>query len=345
MRTLKPERIEAQSKMPDQHSKIPTLAYATALLIGGCSGLSPTDSSGVASLAANRSSARAASWMLPQAERQDLLYVSNGNGTVTVYAYRKRTLIGTITGFQTPEGECVDQKGDVFVTDSTTNEITEYSHGATQPIMTLHDPEVRPYGCSVSPKNGDLCAANYDDESVSVYPRGKKKPRVYSTKELILGDMSCAYDDKGNMFVAGPNYDISGISQFAYLPTGSNHFIAVNPLVSSSWYWVEVRSVQWDGKFWEIASDGAWRFAIGRNGSARFEGKTTLSGVFGEAEAWVVNFKGNPRTQGSQIVAAMEDTGNGAVGCWTYPGGDSIGTITDGIDFPFGVTVSPATHD
>jgi hypothetical protein len=78
--------------------------------------------------------------MLPEAKHENLLYVSNGNSSVTVFSYRHRVLVGTLTGFTYPAGECSDVAGDVFITDYSANTITEYAHGAAQPLRTLQDP-------------------------------------------------------------------------------------------------------------------------------------------------------------------------------------------------------------
>ena len=59
--------------------------------------------------------------------QRDLLYVSNAGGVVTVYRYWYRTFLKQLTGFRAPKGECVDQLGDVFVTDSGL-ETVSYTH-------------------------------------------------------------------------------------------------------------------------------------------------------------------------------------------------------------------------
>jgi DNA-binding beta-propeller fold protein YncE len=279
--------------------------------------------------------------MLPDAGRQDLLYVSAGS-SVYVYAYKTRELVGTLIGFQTPQGECATASGNVFITDSTSNQITEYRHGATRPVTALADfDDSRPLGCSVNPSNGDVCVANFNNASISVFTAARGKPRVYSTKGIVSGDATCAYDGKGDMFVAGPNDDISGISQFAYLPKGATSFVRVNPLPASSWTWINVWSVQWDGEYWEIADDGAFRFTIEKNGAALYEGTTNLPGISSEAQAWIVKFNTQKGSQGSQIVAVNNRT-SGSVHVWTYPKGEAVGSITDGLTDPFGVTLSLA---
>ena len=57
-----------------------------------------------------------ASWIAPGTQNQDLLYVANAFG-VSVYAYPGGKFEGRLGGFHAASGECVDEKGDVFVTD------------------------------------------------------------------------------------------------------------------------------------------------------------------------------------------------------------------------------------
>lgn len=47
---------------------------------------------------------------------------------------------GTLTGFVRPQGECVDNAGDVFTADNGASNIADYAHGGTSPIAVLNDP-------------------------------------------------------------------------------------------------------------------------------------------------------------------------------------------------------------
>lgn len=286
---------------------------------------------------------RTRSWMSPQAAAQDLLYVTNEGRAVRVYSYPRGERVGTLRGFQQAQGECSDLAGNVFITDYASDKITEYAHAGVVPIRTLLEPpQSGPYGCSVDALRGTLCVANMQGESVSVYVRPKKKPRVYSMMGLVAGVATCAYDERGDMLVAGSNPS-DDMSTFAYLPSGSSQFVTVQP-GGASYLWFGVVSVQWDGKYWEIARDAAVRYAIGSNGQATYVGATDLPGVFSEAQAWIVRFPNRRWSRGTQIVAANEEV-RGSVNYWTYPGGKPIHSI-DGIDGPFSVTVSlaPATR-
>lgn len=83
------------------------------------------------------------SWMLPEAKRDDLLYVNNVY-TITVYSYPHGKLVGTLSDFYKPFGDCADSKGDVYITDSSFGATYVYAHGGTKPIRTLKDPNYHP---------------------------------------------------------------------------------------------------------------------------------------------------------------------------------------------------------
>lgn len=103
------------------------------------------------------------SWMLTEARSADLLYVANGNGTVTTYTYPEGRLVGTLFGFDTPEGECVDSS----------------AHGAKKPRKKLSDVGYNPTSCSIDPGTGNLAVAA-DPDNVAVYTDAKGSPKQYT---------------------------------------------------------------------------------------------------------------------------------------------------------------------
>ena len=93
-------------------------ALAAAALLAGCAGgslhsLPPAS----ASSSAARSLAPGTSWIDPSAKKGALLYASDSAADVVkVFSYPRGKLVGTLTGFQTPQGMCVDKAGNVFIT-------------------------------------------------------------------------------------------------------------------------------------------------------------------------------------------------------------------------------------
>jgi hypothetical protein len=149
------------------------------------------------------------SWMSPDAKRKALLYVGDENTKeVYVYTYPKGELVGELTGFESPFGECADSAGNVWIADGLRSELVEYPHGGTTPINTLHDPGQGPYGCAVNPKSGDLAVANLQalpsgPGSISLYEKAKGDPKVYADPNSASEDF-VGYD-RDKLYVAGQN--------------------------------------------------------------------------------------------------------------------------------------------
>lgn len=162
---------------------------------------------------------RGASWMSAQAAASTaLLYLSDGNSNdVYIYSWPNLTLVGTLTGFNLPQGMCVDKAGNVWITSTLASQIFEYAHGGTTPINTLDDPGEYPLGCWVNPRNGDLAVSNISTTnsgpgSIAIYKGATGSPAIYSDphfKRVFF----LAYDSYGNLFVDG--YNSSQVFQMA----------------------------------------------------------------------------------------------------------------------------------
>lgn len=286
-----------------------------------------------------------ASWMDADAGKQDLLYVSNVNGTVTVYRYDDRSRVGKLTGFSRPKGACVDRNGDVYITDRVAEDIVEYQHGGTKPVAVLLDSGFQDYACSVDPSTGNLAVANpYQADGnaggIAIYRHARGRPTLYRIGHEP-NPQACAYDDLGDLLIAS-DYRRAGqqVVSLVYLPRRSSTFIHLNLYVSGSQR-EGVYNVQWDGKYWALLyNDNIVRFQIEHDGRATYKGMTYLGGNDeGESRFWIVRLKDGSRGRGTQIVAAQPTE----VLYWNYPsGGNTIGLIWKGLDEPYGVTVSLA---
>ncbi len=262
-------------------------ALATVVTLAACSsGASQLPASipmqqNAVSPGMNRGMAKAAhpdhgrSWMKPGVTGDNLLYVANaGTDDVNVYSYPQGQLVGTLTGFLDPVGECVDKTGDVFVTDYRAQDIVEYAHGGTSPVATLSDSGYHPSECSLDPTTGNLAVAN-SGGGVSIYPDAQGSPTQYA--DTNLGGVSfCGYDNNGNLFVDGVNN--SQAVEVDQLPSGSSTFaqILLNQSLGGA------GGVQWNGKFLAVAdssSDTIYEFAIDLSQSTGVSiGSTTLNG-------------------------------------------------------------------
>src|ERR1700729_2223189 len=153
-----------------------------ACLAGCASRTLPLTSSEQALESAGRPALRGGSWMAPEAKGESLLYVSDtGMQSVDVYAYPKGKLEGTLTNFRYPAGECVDQKSDVWIADTSAGEVLEYAHAGTSPIASLTLAGQEPIDCSVDPTSGNLAVSNIVTTgggagSVSIFTKGSGAP-------------------------------------------------------------------------------------------------------------------------------------------------------------------------
>jgi hypothetical protein len=271
-----------------------------------------------------------------------LLYVSNSDGIVNVYRYSKHTLVGELTDFTQPKGECTDRSGNVYITDYGSSRIVEYAHGAKTPLRAINDSPYRPYGCAVNPRNGDLAVANYSQlasysqGNLAVFVHARGNPKYYSN-EYLYNVNACAYDKYGDLLAAGffDNSDyITGY--FGYLAAGSSNFETIDlpfPNSTRTIIWDEVPGVAWDGEYFTVESYRAiYQYSI--NIKPEFVGTVNIEGGDGP----VAFYPPNAKQQATQAVG----TGNSEndVFYWDYPSGAAIATITHGLARPFGVAIS-----
>jgi hypothetical protein len=249
-------------------ARVERLAFCViAALLAGCSGSQPPI--GVAgtipqSFAIATRATSDASWMAKGAAKENLLYISDpGTNDVFVYAYRPAPLklVGVLTGFNAPGGECVDKAQDVFITNSGSNSyvIFEYAHGGTSPIAVLGFPSGTPNGCSIDPTTGNLAVAG---GGVAIYKKAKGTPVKYSNTTMARA-LYCGYDNEGDLFVDGLT---SSKFAFAGLFKNAKSFksISLNQGIALP------GGVQWDGKYLAVGSNRApfmiYRFAVSSKG-------------------------------------------------------------------------------
>jgi sugar lactone lactonase YvrE len=277
------------------------------------------------------------SWMASGAAQSTLLYVSDiGTDDVYVYNYGNDALVGTLTGFDEPQGACVDAAGNIWITNTKAAEILEYAHGGTTPIATLSDPGEYPAGCAVDSTTGNLAVTNIytttgQPGDVLIYPGASGAPATY-TDPSFYAYYFCGYDQKGNLFVDGR--DPAGDFTFAKLPSGANSFTAIT--LNKTIYFPG--GVEWDGKDIAVGDQGYLDeslSAIYRVRLAGTSGKILTTGYLTGAED-VAQFS----LRGRRVVGPDQDLG--FTGIWHYPlGGRAIKTI-DGQDKPVGSAISPS---
>ena len=243
------------------------------------------------------------------------------------------------------EGICSDSHGDVFVSANKAeldSHIYEYAHGGTRPIADLSE-ETEVGQCSVDQTTGDLAIIAFYASAptkIAIYAKARGTPRFYSDHQLSI--LSCAYDDKGNLFIAGRSAKL-GSFRLAELRKGASHFTHVSlPKQPVS---LQASHVQWDGTYLAL---------------------TLLKTVQGKVEATLiyrVRVSGKTGTivsvthlnsSGTQplstwieggIVAANQTETPHDIGFWQYPSGGMPIKVIHGFsdrDLIGGLTVSVA---
>jgi hypothetical protein len=323
-------------------------AVAAIVALSACSssqaGIPPGMGSVGRTLAGTKSATRPlarTSWMRSGAtQREALLYVSNlGTAGVTIYSYQSGStpqLEGELFGFQSPLGECVDAKGNVFVTDAGAAVIKEYAHGAITPTATIADVQGMPYGCSVNVKTGSLAVSNVygptgsTPGNVIIYPKPSGAPAEYSDPQLNE-PLFCGFDKKGNLYVDA--YDSHSAGVLAVLPSGAENFTVLDVQGGTI---AEPSGVQADGK----------QLLVGNLFYPAAIYQMTISGSTATIDNTISFPNGSTlgqfTKQGSASAATVvvPDNDNSNVKVYSFPSGSLMSTITDGVSQPVSAVIS-----
>jgi hypothetical protein len=193
------------------------------------------------------------SWMSPDAKRaKSLLYTSNAfNNEVDVYGVsgKNNNLLGQLTGFNEPYGECADKSSNVYVTNYLAQSVVEYAHGGTSPINTLSDSYGNPVGCAVSPKTGDLAVINLlggasGYGSLVIYAGTTGNGTMYSVGAAALA-WPPVYDKSGDLFFETEN-DTTHQTYLLEFPNNSSAVETISLPASVTIY--SPSGTTWDGK-------------------------------------------------------------------------------------------------
>jgi hypothetical protein len=202
-------------------------ALAAAALLAACSGVGNTQSSGynpssgvsypgLAGLVApNVRPDHHKSWVSGDVKKAPrLLFISDINtDDVYIFTMPAMKLQGTLTGFDGPQGMCSDRSGNIWVNNTKSAVIQQYSRNGKL-LKTIDDSGYYPIGCAVNKKNGDLAVTNIRTTSgepgnVTVYSNGSD-PRTLANPDQTEYYFP-AYDTKGNLYVNGRGGSSNGI--------------------------------------------------------------------------------------------------------------------------------------
>jgi len=262
------------------------------------------------------------------------------------------TLI-TLTGFNDPYGECVDARGDTWITNFSGESVVEYARGGKQPIAML---KTNGYsiGCAVSP-NGDLAVANFSGANgsgdIEVFTHAAGTPTEYSNQEDSYL-WPPGYDNNGNLFVEAQTYR-GGVGVAELLAGGSSlEPVSINQTI----YYPG--SVMWDGKYVSLTDQDAggnpsspattiYQMREKRSGSLIVVGSTPLQDNCNGSQVDVVQpfiagRKNTPiNTRQGEVVIAGNLSCENRVDAWKYPaGGQPIAVASPVPSFAYGQAVS-----
>jgi hypothetical protein len=274
------------------------------------------------------------------APSQELLYVSDlGAYAVYVYTFPSLSRVAKLTGFNEPQGECVDSSGNVWITNSGTSQIWEFAHGGTKPIVQLHDPLGYPVGCAIDPTTGNLAVTNLSDFSgaggVVIYEHATGTPRSYSNSKQYYYYFD-GYDPKGNLYVSGT----TSTKQYllSVLPHGG-HSLALVTIKSATLHlpgtvaWSASKLVLGDQRCKGRTSSCLYELAVSGR-TATVTATTPLDDACDVAQAWI----GAGRIAGGNYDYCHHR--GGSVDLWPYPAGGKPSASVTGLDEPVGAVVS-----
>jgi hypothetical protein len=117
-----------------------------------CSGTSPETPAGPITTAQRLSGPRHG-WILPEAKRKKLLYVTDYTSSIVLIYKQGATGSGPVgeivDGIDGPQGDAVDKSGTLYVANELGNTVTEYPAGSTSASVTLSTDISKPLDVSV----------------------------------------------------------------------------------------------------------------------------------------------------------------------------------------------------
>lgn len=280
------------------------------------------------------------SWMAPEAVKTALLYIADsGTYDVNVYRFPALKRVGTLTGFDDPQGECSDAAGNVWITNTKITQIFQFRHGGKTPIKILTDPTGFPVSCAVDAATGNLAVTNIFDFSgsgdVLIYKKGAGTPSPFSNPNQY-NYYFAAYDSKSNLYVSGET--VSGTYILSVLPRGKAVMSSVTVKGGTIYF---PGSVAWTGSSLVLGDQECGHKkrsclyeATVSGTTASITGNTPLSGACDVAQVQL----SNGRIAGGDY----QHCGRGAssVDVWPFPKGGPPINKAIGVKMPVGAAIS-----
>jgi hypothetical protein len=252
-----------------------------------------------------------------------------------------------LTGFAQPQGECSDNKGDVWVTDGSGKTVYKLIHSG-KVVQHLNDATGYPVGCAWDSKTGNLAVTNLFGSStqsgaVLVYHKAAGTPNLYYNPKQWYYDFA-GYDGSGNLFFDGRSPQ--GKFMLSVLAVNANQ---AKTVTISGGRLYNPGMVEWDSASHELLvgdqncgnqqASCIYRMTVAKN-AATIAGKTTLQNAAGGAVCDLIQgvlWKNN--VVGSDYNFC--GSGSSATYVWPYPaGGPPKSSNGRNQTQPFGAAIS-----
>jgi|HubBroStandDraft_5_1064220.scaffolds.fasta_scaffold150261_2 hypothetical protein len=266
------------------------------------------------------------------------LFVSDsGTNEVQMYDFPSNTYIGELSPppgnvFAEPQGLCSDNKGDVYVTNTDTESIFEFSHNGTF-LQALNDFGWYPVACSFDRSTGNLAVSNIETTadgpgSIAIYTHASGFPSIISGPGVQRFYFLAYAGKTGVLYFDGESASYSTV--FGSFKNGKVKLITISGATIQF-----PGAVAWSAQTQSMNigdQDNPVLYQISPAGV--ITGSTPLTGSSGILEGTI---KG-PRFIGT-------DAGDADVKIFAYPAGGTPQSTLTGLSEPIGSAVSPDVPD
>lgn len=160
------------------------------------------------------------SWRTGDAITPEVYAVDLNSNAVKIYsALGSHALKGTITGLAAPQGIGVDSLGNLYVANTSAQNVLVYKPGQTSPFLTLDDAGSFPVAVAVT-LTGEVIVANFcsgggsqctGNGSIYGYKKGATTHSVTYGNANILSPYFVTTDAQNHVYVDGFSTEISGV--------------------------------------------------------------------------------------------------------------------------------------
>ncbi len=309
-------------------SRTIAVGLACSLAIAGCSSGPVAVAPPIAGRTTVHPLARGAGWLSAAAKKcKNRLYVSSYRlGYVAIYCTKGRNQapIGKITdGIETPEGANVDDKGNLYVTNTSANTVTEYARGSLKRSFTYSAGLTNPAGVAID-RRQNVYVTSLSPASVEVFPQTTNAPSLKITD--VPYPIDVAVDAPGNVYVTTYTSGFANGEIIEYSP-GSKQGTSLGIVTGAP------GGIALDGAGDIVTADqrlpGVLVFPPGQTSPSKTFAQNTLD-------------PDPVRLDRAEHHVYVGDSVGNAVYVYDYPAGTLIDTITDGVDGPNGLALDPA---